>query len=57
MTAVLADLALESEAATVTAMRLARAHDEDAGDSERAFRRLATAVAKYWICKRGPHHA
>ena len=36
---------------------VARAHDEDAGDSERAFRRLATAVAKYWICKRGPHHA
>lgn len=57
MTAVLADLALESEAATVTAMRLARAHDEDATDQERAFRRLATAVAKYWICKRGPHHS
>ncbi|WLP92441.1 acyl-CoA dehydrogenase family protein [Gordonia sp. NB41Y] len=57
MTAVLADLALESEAATVTAMRLARAHDEDASDSEKSFRRLATAVAKYWICKRGPHHA
>ncbi|QNG20628.1 DNA alkylation response protein [Rhodococcus triatomae] len=57
MAAVLADLALESEAATVTAIRLARAHDEDASDSERAFRRLATAVAKYWICKRGPHHA
>uniref|UniRef100_UPI003D8BA87F acyl-CoA dehydrogenase family protein n=1 Tax=Gordonia sp. B7-2 TaxID=3420932 RepID=UPI003D8BA87F len=57
MTAVLADLALESEAATTTAMRLARAHDEDADDQERAFRRLATAVAKYWICKRGPHHA
>ena len=57
MAAVLADLALESEAATVTAMRLARAHDEDADDTERAFRRLATAVAKYWICKRGPHHA
>ncbi|MFT4088212.1 MAG: acyl-CoA dehydrogenase family protein [Gordonia sp. (in: high G+C Gram-positive bacteria)] len=57
MTAVLADLALESEAATVTAMRLARAHDEDASDSELAFRRLATAVAKYWICKRGPNHS
>ncbi|MDL9946495.1 acyl-CoA dehydrogenase family protein [Gordonia sp. ABSL11-1] len=57
MTAVLADLALESEAATVTAIRLARAHDEDANDQERAFRRLATAVAKYWICKRGPHHS
>ncbi|MFC7449007.1 acyl-CoA dehydrogenase family protein [Rhodococcus daqingensis] len=57
MTAVAADLALESEAATATALRLARAHDEDADDSEKAFRRLATAVAKYWICKRGPHHA
>ncbi|MFT3716183.1 MAG: acyl-CoA dehydrogenase family protein [Gordonia sp. (in: high G+C Gram-positive bacteria)] len=57
MTSVLADLALESEAATMTAMRLARAHDEDADDSEKAFRRLGTAVAKYWICKRGPHHA
>ncbi|MGC5257191.1 acyl-CoA dehydrogenase family protein [Gordonia sp. DT218] len=57
MAAVLADLSLESEAATVTAIRLARAHDEDANDQERAFRRLATAVAKYWICKRGPHHS
>ncbi|REE75761.1 putative acyl-CoA dehydrogenase [Rhodococcus wratislaviensis] len=57
MTSVLADLALESEAATVTALRLARAHDEDANEQERSFRRLATAVAKYWICKRGPHHA
>jgi putative acyl-CoA dehydrogenase len=57
MTAVAADLALESEAATATAMRLARAHDEDASSSELAFRRLATAVSKYWICKRGPEHA
>jgi putative acyl-CoA dehydrogenase len=57
MTAVLADLALESEAATVTAIRLARAYDDDSGPADRAFRRLATAVAKYWICKRGPHHA
>jgi len=57
MTAVLADLALESEAATATAMRLARAHDDDADAGEVAFRRLATAVAKYWICKRGPEHA
>jgi len=55
MSAVLADLALESEAAIATAMRLARAHDDDAGDEH--FRRLATAVSKYWICKRGPHHA
>jgi putative acyl-CoA dehydrogenase len=57
MTSVVADLALESEAATATAMRLARAHDEDADPQEQAFRRLATAVSKYWICKRGPHHA
>ena len=57
MTAVVADLALESEAATATALRLARAHDDDASDQERAFRRLATAVAKYWVCKRGPEHA
>ncbi|WP_430332683.1 acyl-CoA dehydrogenase family protein [Rhodococcus sp. ACT016] len=57
MTAVVADLALESEAATATALRLARAHDVDASESEKAFRRLATAVSKYWICKRGPHHA
>ncbi|MGR0221281.1 acyl-CoA dehydrogenase family protein [Agromyces sp. ZXT2-6] len=57
MAAVVADLALESEAATVTAMRLARAYDADASDEDRAFRRLATAVAKYWVCKRGPGHA
>lgn len=57
MTSVVADLALESEAATATALRLARAYDDDASDQERAFRRLATPVAKYWICKRGPEHA
>ncbi|MFD4421443.1 acyl-CoA dehydrogenase family protein [Agromyces sp. NPDC058484] len=63
MSAVVADLAVESEAATLTAMRLARAYDEDAtgpdssGGSEPAFRRLATAVSKYWVCKRGPGHA
>ncbi|KRC49587.1 hypothetical protein ASE16_12760 [Leifsonia sp. Root227] len=57
MTAVIADLALESEAATAVALRLARAHDDDATDAERAFRRLATAVTKYWVCKRGPGHA
>ncbi|MHA6799878.1 acyl-CoA dehydrogenase family protein [Bounagaea algeriensis] len=57
MRAVLADLALESEAATVTGLRLARAHDADAAETERGFRRLATAVAKYWVCKRGPQHA
>jgi len=57
MTAVLADLALESEAATAVALRLARAHDADAPEAEVAFRRLATAVSKYWVCKRGPGHA
>ncbi|MGL4305971.1 MAG: acyl-CoA dehydrogenase family protein [Mycobacteriaceae bacterium] len=56
MTGVIADLQLESEAATWTALRLAAAYDGT--DTEAAaFRRLATAVAKYWVCKRGPHHA
>jgi putative acyl-CoA dehydrogenase len=56
---VLADLCVESEAATVSAMRLARSYDEvAAGDEDaRRFRRLANAVLKYWICKRGPAHA
>ncbi|MCU0976947.1 MAG: isovaleryl-CoA dehydrogenase [Steroidobacteraceae bacterium] len=51
---VLADLCLESEAATALAMRLARAFDgAAAGDLfERSFARVATAVAKYWITKR-----
>jgi putative acyl-CoA dehydrogenase len=58
MRAVLADLAVESEAATVTAMRLARAFDDASrGDEDAdALRRIATAVAKYWICKRQPTH-
>ena len=55
MTNVLADLAVESEAATCLAMRVAGAFDRAAGDpGEAAFRRLATAVAKYWVCKRAP---
>ena len=55
---VLADLCVESEAATITAMRLARAYDEGRSDErEHLFRRLATAVSKYWICKRAPAHA
>jgi putative acyl-CoA dehydrogenase len=57
MTAVVADLALETEAATATALRLARAADADASEADRAFSRLGTAVSKYWICKRGPGHA
>ena len=52
MVNVLADLALESEAATVATMRLARAFDADEPE-EAAFRRLALAVLKYWVCKRG----
>jgi putative acyl-CoA dehydrogenase len=53
---VLADLCLESEAATVLAMRLARAYDAPQ-ESEAGFRRIATAVAKYWTCKRAAAHA
>jgi putative acyl-CoA dehydrogenase len=56
---VLADLAIESEAATVSALRLARAYDEAiAGDEEAAaFKRVANAVLKYWVCKRAVAHA
>jgi len=53
---VLADLALEAEAATALALRLGRAFDEAPGDAaERAFARIATAAAKYQVCKRAPH--
>lgn len=56
MTNVVADLALESEAATLLAMRLARAFDRAETDpSEAAFRRLCTPAVKYWICKRAPN--
>jgi len=53
MTNVLADLCVESEAATLSAMRLARAYDE----RDDAFKRIATAVLKYWVCKRTAPHA
>ncbi len=53
---VLADLALESEAATISALRLARSYDAK-DDADTPFRRLATAVLKYWLCKRSPVHA
>ncbi|MEA2313744.1 MAG: putative acyl-CoA dehydrogenase [Solirubrobacteraceae bacterium] len=62
---VLADLCIESEASTALAMRLARAYDEadadalageDSSDAQ-LFKRLATAVGKYWTCKRAPNHA
>jgi putative acyl-CoA dehydrogenase len=55
---VLADLCVESEAATVAAMRLARAYDDARNDpSARPLARVATAVLKYWVCKRAPAHA
>jgi len=54
MTEVLADLALESEAATALALRLARAYDAPEGHADQALARLLTPAAKYWICKRGP---
>ncbi len=55
---VLADLALESEAATALAMRLARAvdrteHGQDPDGHEAVMRRVLTPIAKFWICKRG----
>jgi putative acyl-CoA dehydrogenase len=50
---VLADLAIESEAAAMLAMRLARAYDE-ADEGAQAFRRIVTPAAKFWICKRAP---
>ena len=58
MRVVLADLALESEAATATALRLAAAYDRGPTDAgEAAFARIATAVSKFWICKRAPMFA
>jgi putative acyl-CoA dehydrogenase len=56
---VLADLAVESTAATLGMMRLARAFDTALSGDETAilFKRLATAVLKYWTCKRAPVHA
>lgn len=53
MRSVLADLALESEAATATVMRLAGAYDR--GETE--FARMATPIVKYWLTKRSPGHA
>jgi putative acyl-CoA dehydrogenase len=53
MTNVLADLALESEAATMLIMRLARAYDEG-DEAAQIWRRVMTPAAKFWICKRAP---
>lgn len=59
MRAVLADLAVESEAATALALRVARSFDESGrddavGEQARLFSRLATPIAKYWLNKRLP---
>ncbi|MEX2476254.1 acyl-CoA dehydrogenase family protein [Marinobacter sp.] len=54
---VLADLALESEAAMAYTLRIARALDNQHLEHERLLARLATPVGKYWICKRTPNHA
>jgi putative acyl-CoA dehydrogenase len=62
---VLADLCVESEASAALAMRLARAYDEASEDAREGrndsdaqlLKRLATAVGKYWTCKRAPNHA
>jgi len=53
MSNVLADMALESEAATVLSMRLARAYDES-DEIAQVIRRVVTPAAKFWICKRTP---
>ena len=54
---VLADLAVESEAALAYTLRIARALDNQDQEHERLLARLATPVGKYWICKRTPNHA
>ncbi|MEW5888707.1 MAG: isovaleryl-CoA dehydrogenase [Pseudomonadota bacterium] len=51
---VLADMALESEAATALVMRLARAFDHQEDEAESLMRRVLTPIAKFWVCKRGP---
>ncbi|MGY4823319.1 acyl-CoA dehydrogenase family protein [Stutzerimonas chloritidismutans] len=52
---VLADLALESEAALALTLRMGRAQDNRHDEHEDKFARLVTAVGKYWICKRAPN--
>ncbi len=53
---VLADLALESEAALSMTMRVAKALDNRTNEQEQLFARIAVAIGKYWICKRAPAH-
>ncbi len=54
---VLADLALESEAATALGLRLARAYEPHAHAHDESLRRVLTPAAKFWVCKRGAHFA
>ena len=54
MQQVLADLALEVEAATALAFRLARSFDRAADARASAWRRLMTPITKYWVCKSAP---
>jgi len=56
MSNVLADLAIEAEAAALLTLRLARSYDEDSEEAL-AFRRVVTPAAKFWICKRSPTFA
>ena len=56
MSNVLADLAIEAEAAALLALRLARAYDEGSEEAL-TFRRVVTPAAKFWICKRAPAFA
>jgi putative acyl-CoA dehydrogenase len=59
MRQVLADLTVESEAATLLVARLAKSFDDREHSSQadaRAFSRIATAICKYWLCKRSPVH-
>ena len=57
MQSVLADLALDSEAATALAFRLARSFDQQGDAGEDAWRRVMTPVTKYWVCKIAPAFA
>lgn len=54
---VLADLAIESEAATLLMLRLAESYDRaGSSEEEQLFKRIVSATAKYWLCKRAPQH-
>lgn len=54
---VLADLQLELEGSLAISFRVAQALDQQDDPAQQLFARLGTAVGKYWICKRTPHHA